>query len=172
MSRRIGKIPKIGGNFIESILPVRAFATLTTPTARSIMELESLFPIWIRGIQAPNRVTVGWVVSIEAYPQRHIQAALVSAAQLDCRHAIDLWQAMVAPRWPDAARVEPYTQGHCGLGYIMKQLGSVSVEPRLSDNLPAFSSGFTASQFEENSLQRRQTRRIKAQLAREREASA
>jgi hypothetical protein len=162
---------KVEGNFLESKLPARAFATLTTKSRMAQPQFDELFRVWIRGLQAHNRVTLGWVKSQESDPRRHIHVALVAAAPLDCGHAATLWQAMVAPRYSEAASVEPYTRGLCGLGYVLKRLGSPNEESQFSDNLHAFALGSGESLFRTNSAQRRQVRRIKVQLNRRRSSA-
>jgi hypothetical protein len=162
--RRISPIAKMEGNFLEWNFPARAFATLTTRGRVTQYRLEEWFLAWIHGVQAQHRLTLGWVRSIETYPQPHIHAALIAAAPLDCTHAALLWQAMVAPRYSDAARVEPYVNGLCGLPYVVKRLGSLTEEPQFSDNLLAFAPGSGKSMFRTNSAQRRQVCRIKAAM--------
>jgi hypothetical protein len=78
---------------------------------------------------------------------------------------------MVAPRYTEAARVEPYRRGLCGLAYVLKRLGSPKEEPQLSDNIQAFAFGYGRPLFRTNSAQRRQVRRIKAQTMRVRGAT-
>ncbi len=148
---------------IES-LPVRAFAHLTTQRRMAQYRLEGSFSAWIQGVQAHNRVTLGWVKSIEILPQPHIHTALIAAVPLDCTHAATFWQAMVASRNSKVAEVEPYRRGFCGIGYALKQLGSCTEQIHLSDNIAAFAGTGAKSQFQTNAVQRRQRRRIRAQI--------
>jgi hypothetical protein len=152
------------GDFLEWTLPAKAFATLSTRCRVAPHRLDELFTAWIQGVQAHDRITLGWVRSIEFHPQSHVHAALIAVAPLDCTHAEMLWQAMAAPRYSAAARVEPYLDGLCGLGYVLKHLGSPTEEPQFSDNIQAFASGSGKSLFRTNSAQRRQVFRIKAAM--------
>ena len=164
--RRIPPLAKMEGNFLELNLPARAFATLTTRNRLAQHRHDELFTAWIRGVQAHHRITLGWVKTIEMGPKPHIHAALIAAAPLDCTHAALLWRAMTAPRYSDAARVEPYLNGLCGLGYVLKHLGSSTEEAQFSDNISAFAPGSGKSLFRTNSVQRRHVRRIKAAMVR------
>ena len=154
------------GYFLESILPVRALATLTAPRQVARQRLDESFSEWIQRLQAHNRATLGWIKSSENTPQRHIHAALIAGLPLDCAHAASLWQAMVAPRYSEAAIVEPYQNGLCGLGYVLKRLDWLGEEPQFSDNILAFGPSSGKSQFRTTSAQRRQVRRIGTQLER------
>ena len=153
-------------DFLETVLPLRAFATLTTAQRFSEEKLRCAFDGWILGIQAHQRSTLGWVWSIETRPQRHIHAALVAARALDCEYAATLWRRMVSPRYLEAARVAPYLCGLCGLGYILKRLPDSGERIQFSANLPAFATGSGKPLFRANSAQRRQQRRILAQIER------
>ena len=164
-TRRIPHLAKIEGEFLEEILPVRGFATLTTPRRVTKSELDSLYARWIVGLQAHHRVTLGWIRSIELNPSPHIHVVLVAAVPMDCAYAVILWSQIAAPRYLEAARVEPYKRGLCGLGYVLKQLGNATSEPQFSDNIQAFASGSGESHFRTSSAQKRQIRRIKVQLA-------
>jgi hypothetical protein len=103
-------------------------------------------------------------MSIENTPRRHIHTALIAAVPLDCTHAASFWQAMVARRSSKLAEVKPYRPGLCGIGYALKQLGSSTEQIQLSDNIPFFACTGGKSQFPTNAGQRRQQRRIRAQL--------
>ena len=162
--RKIPQLAKLEGNFLELNLPARAFVTLTTRCRVAPRRLDESFTSWIHGVQAQHRLTLGWVKTIENYPQPHIHAALIASAPLDCTQAALLWRAMVAPGYSVAARVEPYRDGLCGLGYVLKHLGSPTEEAQLSDNIRAFAAGSGKSLFRTNSAQRRQVRRIKAAM--------
>jgi hypothetical protein len=162
---RIPYLAKIEGEFLEGILPVQGFATLTTPRRVTKSELDSLYARWIVGLQARHRATLGWVRSIETNPSPHIHVALVAAVPMDCAHAAMLWSQIAGARYLEAARVEPDKLGLCGLGYVLKQLGSAASEPQFSDNIRAFALSSGKSYFRTSSAQRRQVRRIKAQLA-------
>jgi hypothetical protein len=153
------------GNFLETALPVRAIAHLTTPHPKPLFRLDGLFSSWIQGMQSHHRTTLAWIHSIENSPQRHIHAALIAAFPLDCDYAAHLWQAIAAPLYvAQSAIVEPYIKGLCGLGYILKRLGSSQDECRFSDNMTAFAPAGRNSRFPTNSAQRRQRRRIMVQL--------
>ena len=164
-TRRIPHLAKIEGEFLEEILPVRGFATLTTPRRVTKSELDSLYARWIVGLQAHHRATFGWVRSIEPNPSPHIHVALVAAVPMDCAYAARFWCLIAAPHYLESARVEPYKRGLRGLGYVLKQLGDVTSEHQFSDNIRAFALGNGKSYFRTSSAQRRQVRRIKAQLA-------
>ncbi len=163
--QRIPKLATLEGNFLEATLPVRAFATLTTPRLRSLQYWDDRFSRYIQALQRQHRTTLGWVRSVEYRPQLHIHAALVAHSQLDCAYAATLWQEIVAPRWAEAAKVEPYQGDICGLGYVLKELGCSDEDVRYSPNLAFFAPSFEpVSRL--NSAQRRQCRRINMQLER------
>jgi len=162
--RRIPVAAKMEGNFLESRLPARAFATLTTPRRVGQRRLAESFSAWIQGIQAHNRVTLGWIKSIENDSQPHIHAALIAAARLDCTHAAMLWRAMVAPHYSEAAIVKPFRRGLCGLGYVLKRLGNTTEDIQFSENITSFAAGNEKSLFRTSSAERRQGRRIKGQF--------
>lgn len=155
----------IEGEFLEAMLPVKAFATLTTRHQAAVGMLYHQFALWIRAIQKHHRVTVGWVLSIESFPKRHIHAALVASIPIECDHAAALWQGIAAAGYSEAAKVKPYRIGRCGLGYVLKQLGAHGNEIRYSDNIAAFSARSAKSRFPTTPTQRRQQRRIRAQLS-------
>ncbi len=169
MSRGTGgkKIPHVAlleGNFLESKLPVRAFATLTTARRLPQYKLDGLFSRWIQGVQARNRLTIGWIKAEECFPlQRHVHAALIAASPLDCDHAARLWRSIAAPRSPKAAEVKRYRKGICGLPYVLKTLGGSMEDAQFSANLNAFAPSLEPV-FPTNSAQKRQRRRIKRQL--------
>jgi hypothetical protein len=156
-------LAQLEGIFLESKLPVRAFATLTAPGRMAQHTFDKLFSTWIQGVQAHNRLTVGWIKAEERAPQRHLHAALVATSSLDCVHAAQLWRFIAAPRYSEAAKVEPYRKGVCGLGYVLKTLGSSFEDVQFSPNLPAFASNLRPV-FRTNSAQRRQHRRIMQQF--------
>lgn len=162
---RISPLAQLEGNFLESRLPVRAFATLTTPGQVAQHRFDELFSAWIRGVQAHNRLTIGWIRAEECAPQRHLHAALIAASSLDCAHAAQLWKFIAAPRFSEAAKVEQFQEGICGLGYVLKSLGSSPEDVQFSPNLAAFASNLK-SVFRTNSAQRRQRRRIMEQIER------
>jgi hypothetical protein len=163
-SRRIPPLAKLECRFLESILPVQAIATLTTLRPMSRERLDDAFSRWIQDLQAHHRMTLGWAKSIEDAPMRHIHAALIAATPLDCAFAAMRWQAMVAPRYADAARVAPYCPDIYGIGYVFKRYGSLMGEAQFSDNIAAFAQPGGKSHFRTNAAQRRQQRRIGAQL--------
>ena len=152
------------GAFLESVLPVRAFATLTTLQRFSEARICGAFGDWILGLQAHGRLTLGWVRAIETHPRRHIHVALVAAAALDCDHAAIFWRQLVAPRYADAAKVKPFRPGLCGLGYILKTLAAPYEDVRLSENLNAFAVNCPSIHCRTNFAQRRQYRRVQAQI--------
>jgi len=164
--RRIPVTAKMEGNFLESKLPAKAFATLTTPRRVGQRRLAESFSAWIQGVQAHNRVTLGWIRSIEKDSQPHIHAALIAAVRLDCTHAVMLWRAMVAPRYSEAAIVKPYRRGLCGLGYVLKRLNNFDGDIQFSENITSFAAGNGKSLFRTSSAERRLHRRIKAQFVR------
>ena len=157
---------RLEGDFLQCSLPIRAFATLTTLHRTARYQLDGLFSDWIRGVQAHNRVTLGWIKTIENDPQPHIHCVLIAASSLDCVHAEVLWQAMVAPHYSKVAKVEQYEDGLSGTGYILKKLGSFSEDIQLSDNIRAFAPGSGKSRYPTDSIQRRHIRRIKAAMRR------
>jgi hypothetical protein len=161
--RKIPHAALLEGNFLESKLPVRAFATLTTSRRLPQYRFDGLFSRWIQGVQAYNRLTVGWVKAEERAPQRHVHAALIAASPLDCDHAARLWKSIAAPRSPKAAEVKRYRKGVCGLGYVLKTLGGALEDAQFSANLNAFAPSLEPV-FPANSAQKRQRRRIKQQL--------
>jgi len=161
----IPPLPRLEGIFLESVLPVRAFAHLTAPSRISEQKLCDSFNAWVSGIQARELLTVGWVRSIETRPKLHIHAALVAADLLDCEYAAALWRQMIAPRCAEAARVEPFRRGLCGLGYVLKHLPESDKSGQFSKNIAAFALGKGKSRFRTNSAERRHQRRIRAQLA-------
>ena len=153
-------------SFLESILPVQAFAHLTTVRRTGEDRLHAHFIEWTFRIQAHHRITLGWVRSIEAQPMPHVHTALVAAIPLDCECAAAFWQERIAPRFNDAARVEPYRLGLCGIGYILKQIGSHGDGIRYSENIRAFTREPSKSLFPTTPAQRRQQRRISEQSRR------
>jgi len=157
-------LARIEGAFLESVLPMKAIAHLTTPRQMSEQRLRDFYDSWVRDIQARHRVTIGWVKAIEIRPQRHVHAALVAACMLDCEYVAALWREMVAPRFENAARVEAYLHGLCGLGYILKQLPDPCEEIQFSENLAAFAVKRELSGFRTTAAQRRQQRRIREQI--------
>jgi hypothetical protein len=112
------------------------------------------------GLQAHNRVTVGYIKAYERQPRRHIHAALVAANKLDCDHAALLWQGVIGRRSSSAAEVAPYLYGIDGLAYVMKSIDSLPEDVQFSRNLSAFYSGSTSRFFGRNRSERRQARRI------------
>jgi hypothetical protein len=164
VSRRIPPLAKLESCFLESLLPFQAIAHLTTLRPMSRNGLDDAFSRWIQALQAHHRMTLGWAKSIEDAPSPHIHAALIAATPLDCAFAAMRWQAMVSPRYADAARVEPYCPDIYGIGYVFKQGGSLMGEAQFSDNIAAFAKPGGKSRFPTNSAERRQRRRIVAQL--------
>jgi hypothetical protein len=159
-------LSRLEAAFLESVLPLRAFAHLTTLDPMTADALAESYRAWTGSFQAYHRFTLGWVRSIEFDPQPHIHAALVASRPLDCEYAARLWRQMIAPRYADAAKVEPYRRGLCGLGYILKEIHSPRDCIQFSANLAAFGRGQGKSLFPTNAAQRRQQRRIKEQFER------
>jgi hypothetical protein len=158
----ISSIAKLEGRFLEEALPVRAFASLTTIMQFSEARFEDCFNRWVQGLQAHNRVTIGWIRALERTPQRHSHVALIAASSLDCRHAETLWQAIASPRYDKAAEVKPYVSGIGGATYVLKELG-ISEAVQFSPNLTAFASLDSARFYGRNRTERRQIRRINEQ---------
>jgi hypothetical protein len=163
---RIPESAKTECEFLESVLPVKSFVHLTTRHRMTSDHLKSIFRAWILEIQKHHRVTVEWVRSIEHFPKLHIHAALVAPVPIDCNYAAATWQSMAAPGYPDAAIVEPYRKGRCGMGYVLKQLECPANTIQFSENILAFADGIGKSRFPTTPANRRQQRRIKAQLER------
>lgn len=162
-----GRIPEVAkemGDFLENVLPVRAFASLTTRTQISQSEFDYLVNQWVRGMQEHNRLTIAWIKSYEYGVRRHAHVALIAAAPLDCVFAEILWRKLAAPRYRRAAVVKPYSKGACGAGYVIKCLDTPVEEVAFSENLNAFAMGNRKSLFRSTSRQRRQRRRIDAQM--------
>jgi hypothetical protein len=152
--------------FLETVLPIRVFAHLTALQPMSRNGLDYWFKRWIAALQAHHRMTIGWVMSVEAAPKPHIHAALIAANPLDCSHAAHLWRKMVSPRYPDAAIVEPYHPNILGIGYVLKQNGVPTAEVQFSDNIAYFARASGNSLFPTSSAERRQRRRIRNQTER------
>jgi hypothetical protein len=161
--RRIPLSALIEGDFLESKLPVQAFATLTTSRRLARYRLDELFSRWIQGVQAHDGWTIGWIKAEEYAPQRHVHAALIAASPLDCAHAARLWKSIASPRYSRAAKIERYRKGICGLGYVLKTLGDSLEDAQFSPNLPAFAPSLKPV-FPANSAQKRQRRRIMQQF--------
>jgi hypothetical protein len=161
---RVSFLAKSEGKFIEANLPVQAFAHLTAPWRVERQRLLDQFREWILGLQDHHRITLGWVRTLERWPSPHIHAALIAAAPLDCTHAALLWRAMIAARYSEAAKVEVYRDGCCGLGYVLKQLDTNAEEIQFSDNISAFAGTAGQSAFPATRAQLRQRRRIRQQL--------
>jgi hypothetical protein len=164
-SRRNSRISQLAldeGEFLETVVPVRAFATLTTLRRCAQERLLDFFQRWVRALQRHQRLTLGWIRALESRPHRHIHVALVSSVPLDCAFAGLLWREIAAPRYANAAEVRPYLRGRCGLGYVLKTLDACYEDAEFSSNLTAFALFSSASRT--NSAQRRQRRRIQVQL--------
>jgi hypothetical protein len=162
--RSISEMAKHEGEFLESVLPLRAFATLTTREHISRNKFDDLLKQWVGGVQEHNRLTIGTVASFEVGVRRHAHVALIAAGRLDCDQAESLWRKLASWQYQRAAIVRPYIQGLCGSGYVVKYLNSPVEEITFSANLAAFAKDSGKSLFRTTSAQRRQFRRIKAQL--------
>jgi hypothetical protein len=158
--RYIPEEAKQGADYLESILPLQVFVTLTVPSEVSVIRLDGLFNHWITGVQAHNRLTLGFIKGYERQPRLHVHAALVAAHTLDCDHAALLWQGVIGRRSSSAARVEPYEYGIDGLAYVMKSLDTMPEDVQFSRNLSAFFGGSASRFFGRNRSERRQVRRI------------
>jgi hypothetical protein len=148
------------GEFLESVLPVQAFAHLTTLHDVSQYALGFAFRRWIDMVQRHHRLTLGWIQTMELQPATHIHAAIVAAAPLDCDIAARMWREQVAPNYCDAAQVKSFERGLCGLAYVMKELGNDSDAIRFSENITAFVQTNDRVTIPAN----RQWRRIQAQI--------
>src|SRR5271170_897296 len=143
-SKRKRKIPTaalIEGGFLESNLPVRAFATLITLKQCSPNWFDGAFQEWVQGIQAHNQRTLGWIRSFEPAPQLHAHAVLIAHSPIDCDYTEAVWRSLVPQRYKNAGEVKPFLPGICGMGYVLKQLGSSFEDAQFSDNLSAFAQG-------------------------------
>ncbi len=161
--RFIPEEAKQGAGYLESILPLQVFATLTVPFEISVIRLDGLFNRWITGVQAHSRLTLGFIKAYERQPRLHVHAALVAAHRLNCDHAQLLWQGLIGKRSSSAADVEPYRYGIDGLAYVMKSLDTMPDDVQFSRNLSAFRDGSASRFFGRNSYERRQVRRIRLQ---------
>jgi hypothetical protein len=166
-TRRIPELAICEGKFLESILPIQAIATLTTPVNHSGEEMSLAFLDLVAEIQAHERFTVGWIRALEHSPREHIHAVFIAPARLDCSFAESIWRLRTAQRYSEAARVEPYQAGRVGFGYVVKTLDTEREDLIFSDNLPAFALNYSGSASRTTSAQRRQVRRIKRQLERD-----
>lgn len=164
---RIPQFAKVEGEFLEVTLPMKALGHLTTSYPRSMDRLAYIFRAWILDLQRHHGATLGWVRTIERSPQPHIHVALVCSVPIDCDYAVRSWRRLAAPRYFDAARVEPYRRCHYGIAYVLKQLECSATAIQCSDNISAFALGAGESRFPTTPTQRRQYRRIKAQLKQE-----
>jgi hypothetical protein len=163
-NRRIPPAALIEGDFLESKLPVRAFATLITLRQSSPNWFDGAFQEWVQGIQAHSGRTLGWIKSLEPVPQLHAHAALIANSLVDCDHAQTIWRSIVPHRYEKAGIVEPFLPGICGMGYIAKQLRSSFEDVHFSHNLSAFAHGSGTRFFGRTSDERRQLRRIAEQF--------
>ena len=161
--RYIPNVALCEGKFLETKLPLRAFATLTLPYHVSPMTLDDRFSRWVRSVQSHNRLTLGWIRAYEQDPERHIHAVLLAAAPLDCHHAALIWREQIARRYSPAAKVEPYKCGIGGLAYVLKSLARDYEHVQFSRNLSGFVQGGASRFFGSNSAERRQLRRIQRQ---------
>jgi hypothetical protein len=154
------------GSFLDAVLPFRALATLTTPKKQSSQYLEDYYDRYIQALQKHHGKTLGSVRSIERHPQPHIHAGLVCAIPLDCEIAEEIWRTIVVSRYSDSAQVLPYEDGLCGIGYVLKRLDSAFEDIRFSANIADFALTGGESHFPTSPAERRQQRRIRAQLER------
>jgi hypothetical protein len=162
--RKIPRAALIEGQHLEGKLPIKAFITLESLWPKSRNWFDGAFHDWLQAVKSHNRLTVGWIKSLEAYPQLHLHGALVAASPLDCLHAEQSWRNIVYPRYKHAAKVEPYAGDKCGLGYILKRLDSQYEDIQFSCNISAFSPDSDTRFFGQNSYEKRQLRRIRSQF--------
>jgi len=161
--RKIPPAALVEGDFLESELPVRAFASLITLRQSSPNWFDWAFRDWVQGIQAHCGLTLGWIKSLEATPQLHAHVVLVAHSPIDCDHAENLWQSIVPHRYKRAAEVKPFLPGICGMGYVLKQLGRSFEDAQFSNNLPAFATQAGTRFFGRNAAEKRQLKRIAKQ---------
>lgn len=161
--RIISPVALIEGDYLELKLPVRAFATLITLRPSSPNWFDGAFREWVQGIQAHNKLTLGWIKSLEPAPQLHAHAALIAQSSIDCDRAQALWRSIIPHRYKKASKVEPFLSGICGMGYVLKQLGRSFEDAQFSDNLSAFAPERGTRFFGRNSDECRQLRRIAKQ---------
>jgi hypothetical protein len=161
---KISAIAVKEGLFLEATLPLQAIATLTTFLQASQMNFDDAFRRWLRDLQEHHHMTIGFIKAQEYEGQRHVHVGLIAAAPLDCSYAERRWRAIAAPRYRQATVVRPNRDEASGLWYVLKSLGTPTEEIQFSDNLTAFAIGNRKSLFRSTSAQRRQRRRIGAQL--------
>lgn len=160
---KVAEVPRLEGEFLENVHTAQAFVTLTRTSHASRLKLHDDFQRWTRGLQKHNRLTVGWIKAVEPSPRRHIHIILFAGKAIDCAHAEDLWRAIVAPRYLEAARVDPYAYGIGGAAYVLKSLDRDYEDVQFSPNLIAFYPDSEHLAFGSNRSERRQIRRIRAQ---------
>ncbi len=162
---KVADVPRLEGDFLENVHTAQAFVTLTRTSHASRLKLHDDFQRWTRGLQKHNRLTVGWIKAVEPLPRRHIHIIVFAGKAINLTHAEDLWRAIVAPRYLEAARVEPYTHGIGGAAYVLKSLDRDYEDVQFSPNLTAFYPNSEHLAFGRNRAERRQVRRIRAQSA-------
>lgn len=146
----------LDGCLLETKLPVKAFATLTTHASQ--VEFNDSFYQWVRGVQPQNRSTLAWIKTYESVPQRHAHVALIASAPLNCSRAESLWRAIAAPGYPESALVKPSGVEACRLGYIWERLHPSVENIEFSDNLLGFAIEDWQSKVRSTSARRRPRR--------------
>jgi hypothetical protein len=161
---KISNMAKIEGAFLESVLPVQALAVLTTRVQASQHQFDGYIRQWVREEQEHHGMTLGYLRAYEYVPLRHAHVVLIASAPLDCLHVQKSWQAIAAPRSRRAAVVWRHRSGLCGAEYAIKSLESPVEEIEFSPNVAYFGMGNRRSLFSTKPAQRRQHRRINAQM--------
>ncbi len=93
-----------------------------------------------------------------------MHAALIAARPLDSTIAEFHWLNIIASRNRKLVEVKPYQDGLCGLGYILKRLGSVREDIRFSSNLAAFVPDAASRFYGRKGPEKRQLSRIRTQI--------
>jgi hypothetical protein len=134
----VSSVAQCEGAFLETALPVVAFASLTTPRKISRIRFDGVFKQWIDLVQAEERVSLGWVRAYEQAPYLHAHAAIIATAPIHCRRSEDLWMQVTGSPRKDSAKVESFEPGIYGVAYILKTLGTEHEDIAFSPNIPAF----------------------------------
>ena len=136
--RRIPTEALLEAAFIESRIPLRAFAVLTMEHGASALKFSELHYRWVRALQEHHRVTIGWARAFELRPARHLHTVLSAVQPLDCDYAKLLWKHVAGQRHPDAALVRPYKVRIDGLAYTIKSLCDANADIRYSKDFTGF----------------------------------
>lgn len=170
--KRITQTVREYGRFLEERIAFQAFVTLTFVRSVSIRQIDGVLAAWISELQKHNRATVGWIRAIEPKPRRHVHLLLVTGGALDRAHAERTWKDFAGGNFREAARIEEYVKGIGGGAYVLKMLDHNYEDVRFSDNLSAFYGEAGTSFFGSTRGQRRQMRRIQAQMSRTSQSQA